>query len=181
MPKFPKPDSWDSEGNLLVPRYGIRITMGLALLAAGIWFLLTFLTGMELRKVNPLEPRAFPESLWTMVLWTALPLVPFILSGWLLSRRGEEAIAAGSGVAVGLFLCSLLFSIAATLAPVVSFGPTPYAVPRGLLSLAFSACSIWIIVSGFRIANKAGWGVFWLALTATLIGMTFAYHSLGGD
>ena len=104
----------------------------------------------------------------------------FLLSGWLLSRHSEEAIAAGAGVGVGLFLCSLLFSVAAALSLVVSFGPTPYAVPRGLLSLAFSACSIWIIVSGFRIASKAGWGIFWLALSATLIGMTVAYHSLGG-
>jgi len=77
MAKFPNPASWDSEGNLLVPRHGIRITMGLALLAAGVWFLLTFLTDAELRKVSPLEPRAFPESLWTMILWAALPLVPF--------------------------------------------------------------------------------------------------------
>ena len=83
------PDLWDSDGNLLVPRHGIRIAMGLALVAAGAYW---------------------------------------------------------------LFVSNLIFS----------------------------ASSIWIVVSAFRIAYKAGWGMFFLTLAATLVGMTLAYRLLGG-
>jgi hypothetical protein len=58
------PDSWDSEGNLLVPRYGIRIAIRLALLAAGAYWLFTLLEDKELRRLNPLQPSAFPHSAW---------------------------------------------------------------------------------------------------------------------
>jgi hypothetical protein len=171
---------WDSDGNLLIPRHGIRIAMSLALLIAAVWWMLTFLMDRELHKLSPSEPGIFPDSLWITILWIALPFVPFILSGWLLSCRSENAIAAGSGVAAGLFLCSLLFSITAVLAPAFSFWPMPYTMPRAFLSLTFSACSVWIIISAFRIANKAGWGVFFLSVTATLLVLTSAYHLLGG-
>ncbi len=173
-------DSWDSDGNLLVPRHGIRIAMGLALVAAGAYWLFTFISEREMRTQNPLQPSPFPESFWVTILWVALPLVPFIVSVALLSTRSQEGIAAGAGIGAGLFLCSLLFSIAALLGFVLTFGPIPYALPLAVSNLIFSLCSVWITVAAFRIAYKAGWGLFFLTVAATLVGMTLAYHLLGG-
>lgn len=158
--------------------------MGLALLAASTFWLFLFLAEREAQRVNPeMREGSFPNSLWMTILWVALPLVPLLLSGLLLSRRSEEAIAVGAGVAVALSLNSLLFSIVAILSQVVGFHPS-YPVHYGELmaisSLTLSACSVWVVVSAFRIANKAGWGVFFFAVIATLVGMTWAYHSLGG-
>ena len=176
----PNPGLWDSDGNLLVPRHGIRIAMGLALVAVGAYWLFTFIAEREMRTLNPLQPSQFPDSLWVTILRVALPLVPFIASLVLLSTRGEEGIAAGAGIGAALFLCSLLFSIAALLGFVLTFGPIPYALPLAVSNLIFSASSVWVIVSAFRIAYKAGWGMFFLTLAATLVGMTLAYHLLGG-
>jgi hypothetical protein len=106
--------------------------------------------------------------------------VPFIISVVLLSTRSQGGIAAGAGIGAALFLCSLLFSIAALLGFVFTFGPIPCAPPLAVSNLIFSACSVWITVSAFRIAYKAGWGMFFLALAATLVGVTLAYHLLGG-
>lgn len=174
------PDLWDSDGNLLVPRHGIRVAMGLALVAAGAYWLFTFIAEREMRTLNPLQPSEFPDSFWVTILWVALPLVPFIVSVVLLSTRSQGGIAAGAGIGAALFLCSLLFSIAALLGFVLTFGPIPYAFPLAVSNLIFSACSVWITVSAFRIAYKAGWGMFFLTLAATLVGMTVAYHLLGG-
>ena len=57
------PDLWDSDGNLLVPRHGIRIAMGLALAAAGAYWLFAFIADREMRRLNPLQPSQFPEFL----------------------------------------------------------------------------------------------------------------------
>jgi Sec-independent protein secretion pathway component TatC len=57
------------------------------------------------------------------ILWIALPLVPFVLSGILLSIRSRESIAAGAGVAAGLFACGLLYAIAAFLSLFLRFSP----------------------------------------------------------
>ena len=170
------PDLWDSDGNLLVPRHGIRVAMGLALVAAGAYWLFTFIAEREMRTLNPLQPNEFPAFPWVTILWVALPLVPFIVSVVLLSTRSQGGIAAGAGIGAALFLCSLLFSIAALLGFVLTFGPIPYAFPLAVSNLIFSACSVWITVSAFRIAYKAGWGMFFLTLAATLVGMTVAYR-----
>ena len=154
--------------------------MVLALIAAGVYFLFTFVAEREMRRLSPLQPSEFPDSLRVTTLWVALPLVPFIVSLALLSTRSQEGIAAGAGIGAALFLCSLLFSVAALLGFVFAFGPVPYALPLAISNLIFLASSVWIAVSAFRIANKAGWGVFCFAFAGTLVSMTLAYHSLGG-
>ena len=174
------PDLWDSDGNLLVPWHGIRIAMSLALAAAGAYWLFTFISDREMRTLNPRQPSEFPDAFWVTILWVALPLVPFMVSAALLSTRSQAGIAAGAGIGAALFLCSLLFSIAALLRFVLTFGPIPYALPLAVSNLIFSGCSVWITVSAFRIAYKAGWGMFFLTLASTLVGMTLAYHLLGG-
>ncbi len=154
--------------------------MGLALAAASVYWLFTFMAERETRQLNPLQPSEFPDSILVTILWVALPLIPFTVSVVLLSTRSQEASAAGAGIGAALFLSALLFSIAALLGFVLTFGPVSYARPLAVSNLMFSACSCWIIVSAFRIAYKAGWGLFFLALAATLVGVTWAYHSLGG-
>jgi len=175
-----KPDLWDSDGNVLIPLHGIRIAMGLALGTAGAYWLFTFIAEREMHTTNPLQPSGFPDSFWVTILWVALPLMPFIASVVLLSTRSQGGIAAGAGIGAALFLCSLLFSIAALLGFLLTSGPIPYALPLAVSNLIFSASSVWVIVSAFRIAYKAGWGMFFLTLAAALVGMTLAYHALGG-
>lgn len=76
MPRL-NSDSWDGDGNLLVPRYGIRIAMGLALFAAAGYCSFEFLVDMELRKLYPLQPSEFPDSLRRTIQW--------MLSHWCLT------------------------------------------------------------------------------------------------
>jgi hypothetical protein len=154
--------------------------MGLALLTAGANSLFFVLSDKEVRKSHPLEASGLPDSVWATFLWVALPLTPFLISGLLLSRRSEEAKAAGAGVAVALFLWALLFSIVEMAGLVTGFGPIPYALPLAISGLVVLGCSTWIIVSAFRIAHKAGWGLFFLAAGVSLLGIGCAYHLLGG-
>jgi hypothetical protein len=184
MAESPNSSSWDSEGNLLIPRYGIRIALGLALLAAGAFCAFLLFAEKAVHTAAPeMRGSSLPNSLSETIAWVALALVPYLLSWFLLSRRSEEAIAAGAGVAAGLFLNSLLVSSVAFASLFVGFHPSYPALDFDLMaisSLALAACSVWVIVSGFRIANKAGWGIFFIALAATIIGMAAVYHSLGG-
>jgi len=75
------PGSGDSDGNLVVPRHGIRIAMGLALVAAGAYWLFTFISEREMRTQNPLQPSPFPESLWVTILWVAVAKSRFLAFG----------------------------------------------------------------------------------------------------
>lgn len=152
--------------------------MGLALLAAAGYCFFEFLADTETHKLYTLQPSEFPDSLWRTIQWIAVPLVPYLVSVLLLSCRSEEAKGAGAGVAVGLFLCLLPFSIFVS---VIWFpGPDPYALPRMISSSTFAACSVWVVVSAFMIARKAGGGVFFLALPATLVAIVYASHMLRG-
>lgn len=67
--------------------------MGLALAAASVYWLFTFIGEREMRKLHPLQPSQFPDSFWVTILWVALPLVPFIVSVVLLSTRFSSAAA----------------------------------------------------------------------------------------
>ena len=95
--------AWDRDGNLIVPRHGIRIAMAVALLATGAFQLFTFLGDRQWHNHHPGALPTRPEPLWMFVLWVALPLVPFIFSALLLSRGSEESKAAGAGIAAALF------------------------------------------------------------------------------
>lgn len=166
------PDSWDSNGNLIVPRYGIRIVMLVALLAAAAFCLFTFLGERQWDKHH--RPEFLPtrsDPLWVTILWFALLLVPFALSGMLLSRRGEESKAAGAGVGATLFGCGLVAAIAVPFGELLKLYSDPYDSEELIADVVFIACCLWIIVSAFRIAAKASWGVFFLTMAATLICM----------
>jgi hypothetical protein len=145
--------------------------MVLAFLAAGAYFLFTFAGNRQWHEQHPgAGASGFPVPLWLTILWIGLPLAPFVLSTLLLSARSEESKAGGAGVAAGLFACGLLFAMAALVAPLLSFFPDPYVLAQSTAVLTFLACSVWIIVSAFRI-GKVSWGLFFLGFGATLLFM----------
>lgn len=170
---------WDRDGNLIVPRYGIRIAMALALLAAGTFQLFTFLGSVQWHRQHPGAMSTRPEPPWMLMLWIALPLVPFIISALLLSRRSEESKAAGAGLVAALFTCGFFFALIAFVSEFVGFGaPDLYLCEILIAILVFFASSVWILVSAFRIAAKAGWGMFFLSAVPTLICMAAVGHFL---
>jgi hypothetical protein len=74
-------DAWDRDGNLIVPRYGIRTALGLAFLAACAFWLFSYLGDQKWHQEHPgTGASGFSDPLWVFLLWTALPLVPFLLS-----------------------------------------------------------------------------------------------------
>jgi hypothetical protein len=178
MPIPANPVLFDSDGNLIVPRYGIRIVLGLALLAYAAFWMISFLEDKQWHVHHPgTGASGVPDPLWMVILWGALSLVPFILSQLLLTTRCEESVAAGAGVAAALCVSSLMFSLAMA-AGFVFWGPEYYAIPTAITVLTLIGCSVWVIVSAFRIGAKAGWIVFFLAGGATLFCMTWAFLSL---
>ena len=176
----------DSNGNRLVPLYGIRIAMGLAFAAASAFLWLGFIGDRRWHEQNPgTGASGFPDPLWMSILWFALPLAPFLLSGLLLSTRSEKSKAGGAGVAAGLFAWGLLVAIAAFLGLFLTFGPNPYLRAMVIANLMFFACSVWAIVSAFRVGIASGHRIgivsskiFFPAFFATLIFVPWGNHSL---
>jgi hypothetical protein len=127
---------------------------------------------------NPGDSGAFVTPLWLSMLWIALVLVPFIISALLLSTRSEHSKAAGAGIAAGLFSAGFLFAGAALVGMFfLSFSPDPYVLQNLSAVVVFLMCSVWIMVSAFRI-GKASWVVFFMTLVATLICLTWGNHAL---
>jgi hypothetical protein len=179
MTARPNSDSYDREGNLIVPRHGIRSALSLATLAAASFFLLAYLEDKHWHEQNPgTGASGVPDPLWMKLLWVALPGIPFILSELLLSASNEEWIAAGAGIAAAVSAGSLLFAAAAFLSMFFRFLPDPYWWEEILAILVFVACCGWILFVALRIAAKVRSGVFLAAGVATLILMTWGQHSL---
>jgi hypothetical protein len=170
--------AWDRDGNLIVPCHGIRIAMALALLAAGAYQLFTFLGDRDWHHHHPGALPIRPEPLWMLALWVTLPLTPVIFSAFLLSRRSEESKAAGAGVAAALFTCGFVFSIGLFLAQFLRLFPDPYVNEDLVAIVILLVCSVWVIVSGLRIAAKASWGLFFLSAAATLVCLVVVGHFL---
>jgi hypothetical protein len=169
---------YDGDGNLVVPRHGIRAAMALAFADACAFWLLTYIGDRKWHELNPGPGEgSFAYPLWLYLLRLALPVVPLLVSELLLSARSEEAIAAGAGVAASLFLNSLIASLAAA-AGFLFFmgGGQAFNLAVAISILTFIVCSLWVLVSSFRIGAKAGWGMFFLAAGATLVCMAVAYH-----
>lgn len=164
-------NSWDSEGNILVRIHGIRVALGLAFVAACAFSWFASLGDKQWRENHPGSGSGFVNPLWISVLRVALLVVPFIVSWLLLSIRSEQSRAAGAGVAAGLFASGPFLAIAAFLSLFLSFGPEPYFLEEAISALAFLGCSVWIVVSAFRI-GKVSWETFLLTLAATAICVT---------
>ena len=169
--------SWDSEGNLLVPLHGIRIALGLSLLAASVFCVLTYLGERRWHDQNPGDSGSFVTPPWIWGLRLTLVLVPFVLSVLLISTRSEHSKAAGAGVAFALFSLGLLLGIAGLLGLFLAFFPDPYTLPDLVAILTFLASSLWIVVSAIRI-GKVSFGLFFLALVTTAVCLIWGNHVL---
>jgi hypothetical protein len=152
-----------------VPLRGIRIALTLALLSAGAFEFFEFLTNKSWHEHHP-GPGAgdVPDPLWLSILWVALPLVPWLLSFFLLSTRGLASVVAGAGVAGGFFALMFVAGLAGCVGLAVVFGPTEYFLQREISLLAVVASSLWITVSAVWI-GKEHWTAFLLAAGATVI------------
>jgi hypothetical protein len=94
------------------------------------------------------------------------------------SRFPQRAsVAAGAGIAGGLFLLLLIFALAVCLGFFLGFGPSEYPLQTALSLLAFVVSSVWIVVSAVRI-GKTNWPAFLMAAGATFICVAYGSDSL---
>jgi hypothetical protein len=170
-------NSLDSKGNLLGPLHRIRIVLGLSFLAACAFSWFNYLGDKQWHYQHPGDSGAFVIPLWMTAVRIALVLAPFVLCAVLLSTRNEHSQAAGAGIAVVLFSSGLFVGVAALLGLFFRFYPDPYAGQDLAAVLTFLACSVWIVVSAFRI-GKVSSGVFFLTLVVTATCLTWGKHVL---
>ena len=175
----------DSQSSRALPEedrphlYGIRGALFLALLSVGAVVVLSSLGDKQWRNSHPGGNGLIaPDPLWVAILWFALPVIPYLSSGLLLSARNEEFLALGAGVAGALFGFAFLFGLS-VLGSItfLNFSPGPYDAPIGIVTLLFLVCCIWIFISAFRIGTLS-WGPFWVGVVLTLVSMAWANHAL---
>jgi hypothetical protein len=110
---------------------------------------------------------------WIVILWAVLPLVPYLLSWFLLSTPKVLYVGAGAGVAGGLFLFILMLSPAMLLGSLVAFGmSTAPSGGEGAISLlGLIAASIWVAktAKGMKDLHRTA---FLMGLLATVLYMT---------
>jgi hypothetical protein len=162
------PTSPTAEQDRPVPLHGIRIALCVALLAGCAYWLLAFISDKQWHALHPgAMPSGVPDPL--AILWFALPLLLYAVSGLLLSTRSEDLIIAGAGMAAGLAPPAALLAVATLLGSMFfSFYPEPYFLPMAISLVALFAGSAWTLVSAFRM-GKANWGVFLPAGGGTFI------------
>lgn len=153
--------------------------MVLALVAAGIsWYYVQ--TAQEV--VDRLHPDALKSVLdptWISVLWVALPLAPYLLAFLLLSTRRAACVAAGAGIAGGLFAWFFVLAPFVAMGLVLGFGlsQAPYFLQTAISLLVFFAIGIWVVIAAGW-TGKANWIAFSVAAGATLVCVTSGYSSL---
>jgi len=110
---------------------------------------------------------------WIVILWAVLPLVPYILSWFLLSMPKVLYIGAGAGVAGGLFLFILMLSPAMLLGSLVAFGMSsaPSGGEGAISLLGLIAASIWVAktAKGMKDLHRTA---FLIGLFATVVYLT---------
>jgi len=153
--------------------------MVLALAAAGasLYFMQT-----AQKVVDHLHPDALkgvPDPTWISVLFAVLPLAPYLLSLVLLSTRRAASVAAGAGIAGGLFAWFLMLSPGMGMGLFLAFGLSraPYFFQTAISLLVFLAISIWVVIAASW-TGKANWIVFMVAADATLVGVVSGYGSV---
>jgi hypothetical protein len=119
---------------------------------------------------------------WIVILWAVLPLVPYILSWFLLSARKVLYVAAGAGVAGGLFLFILMLSPAMCMGLLLGFGMsrTPGFGGAAISLLGLIATSIWVAKSA-KAMKDLHRTAFLIGLFATVLcmssGLQFIRHA----
>jgi hypothetical protein len=162
-----------------VPLHGIRISMVLALAAASTALYYIQAAGKVVDRLHPDGLKGVPDPTWISVLWVALPLVPYLLSLGLLSTRSTACVAAGAGIAGGLFATLLILSpgMGAGLFVALGLSQAPYFFQIVIPSLVLLAISFWVVVAAVW-TGKANWIVSCLAAGATFLCTTSGFSSL---
>jgi len=172
--------SYDPDGNLMVPRHGIRLALVMAWAAAAVFFWFAILENRQWHQEHPGSGAGGVQNpLWMLLLWVALPVVPLVVSEILLSLSSEEWIAAGAGIAAALTAGSSLYAFFALLSLfLLRLSPPSYFLQQFLAILAFFSCNVWIAISAGRIAAKVRSGVFVAAGVVTLACLGGVEHTL---
>ena len=90
-----------------------------------------------------------PDPVWMVTVWALLPLVPYVLSWFLLCSHEVLFLAAGAGVAGGLFLVILMLSPAMCLGLLLGFGMSRASGfgEAAISLLGLIASSVWVAKS----------------------------------
>src|ERR1700690_3622345 len=147
-----------------LPLHGIRIAMVVALAAAGTSWYYMQAAQKVVDQLHPDALKGVPDPTWISVLWAALPLAPYLLSLVLLSTRRTASVAAGAGIAGGLFAWFLMLSPGMGMGLTLGFGlsQAPYFLQTAISLLVFLAISIWVVIAAVW-TGKANWIVFSVA------------------
>jgi hypothetical protein len=175
----PNPALSGTSRRVAVPLHGIRIALALALAAAGTAWYYMQTAQKVVDQLHPDGLKGVPDPTWISVLFAALPLAPYLLSLVLLSTPRAASIAAGAGIAGGLFGWFLMLSPSMGMGLFLVFGlsPAPYFFQTAISLLVFFAISIWVVIAAVW-TGKANWIVFMVAAAATLVGVVSGYGSV---
>jgi len=164
-----------------IQQSGIRTAL-IAAFAVVCVFWLCFLFSAAMRHDR--ADSGIHEPLSVTLLEIGFLLGPYAICMFLVSARRPEFVAAGAGIACGLFGAFLLVS-PYTLTVMSLFvglsawnsAPDLGLVPAGLALLSLVGISIWIVWLGFLV-RKIEPNAFLMAICATGIYMYFGFHSL---
>jgi hypothetical protein len=150
-----------------------------ALAAAGTASCYMLVAQKVVDQLHPDALKVVTDPTWISVLWAALPLAPYLLSLVLLSTRRAASVAAGAGIAGGLFTWFLMLSPGMGLGLLLAFGLSqgPYFLQTAISLLVFLAISIWVVIAAVW-TGKANFIVFFVAAGATFVCVISGYSSL---
>ena len=162
-----------------VPLHGIRIAMILALAAASTAWYYMQAAGKVVDRLHPDALKGVPDPTWISVLWAALPLAPCLLSLVLLSTHRTASVAAGAGIAGGLFVTFLMLSpgMGMRLYLALALSQAPYFFQIAISALVLLAISVWVVIAAVW-TGKANWIVFAAAAGATFLCTISSFSSL---
>ena len=153
--------------------------MFLALAAAGTCWYYMQIAQKVADQLHPDALKGVPDPTWISALWAVLPLAPCLLSLVLLSTRRAASVAAGAGIAGGLFAWFLMVSPGMAMGVTLAFGlsQAPYFLQTAISLLVFLAIGIWVVIAAVWI-GKTKWIVFSVAAGATFVCVTSGFSSL---
>ncbi len=125
--------------------------------------------GKQVDRLHPDSIKGIPDPTWISMLWIAVPLAPFLLSLVFLSTRSAALVAAGAGLAAGLFAMFLLFARPMGMGLFLFFGLSraPYFFQTAISVLVLLVISPWAIIAAIW-TGKANW-IAWSAAAGAMI------------
>jgi len=159
----------------------LRIALIAAFATACVFF---FFFGSSVALQHDRQQGQPSPPMWVFLLGAGFFLAPYIISWFLLSRREQQSIATGAGVACAFFGAFVLVSPYAFMAMFLFVGMSAWNGPpdRGLMAagvtlLVYMVISLWIVWSAFKI-GKIQWNAFGVAVGVTAFYVYFGFQSL---